>query len=110
LNNILNRTADLQAAREEPGRLSEGDITRKRDQVNIRTGDVGNDALTYQKLSTASQWIQGMQGSRPSAMPSGGGQDSEYQRAMSAIQQGAPRQAVIQMYEQKTGQKWPGGE
>jgi hypothetical protein len=38
-----------------------------------------------------------------------GGGDAELTRARNAIAGGAPRNRVIQVYEQRTGNKWPGG-
>lgn len=122
LSNILNKVADRQAAREEGGRLSEGDILRRRDQVNIRTGDVRDNARKYQKLNQALMWAeldQQPQDRQPVETPRSQvnvtpsdatvmAQDPDYIEGMNAIARGANKAAVIARYE-STGKKWPGG-
>lgn len=45
----------------------------------------------------------------PAVESRAGGGDAELTRARNAIAGGAPRDKVIQVYEQRTGNKWPGG-
>ena len=108
LSTIINPVADRKALREQPGRLSDRDVINKRNEVNIRGGDVGNLASTYNKLSKVRAWALE---DRTSSKAQGADTepDAVYQAALDAIRQGRDRTTVIQRYEQGTGKKWPGG-
>lgn len=45
----------------------------------------------------------------PERRGAGAAQDAELEKAQRSIAGGAPKSAVIQLYEQRTGRKWPGG-
>jgi len=108
LSTIINPVADRKALREQPGRLSDRDVINKRNEVNIRGGDVGNLASTYSKLSKVKAWALEDRTSSQ-AQGAGAAPDAAYQASLNAIAEGRDRALVIQRYEQATGKKWPGG-
>jgi hypothetical protein len=75
LSSLLNIVSDRRAAQEEGGRLSEGDIQRRRDAISVRSGDVNNYEQLYRKISRAIRWAtddaEG-QARLPEGTPAGG--------------------------------------
>jgi hypothetical protein len=124
-NTSAEGIATAYAIQEQRGRnVSDRDVMNRISQVVVQPNEVGNIEVQKLKGDRLQRWanavmsgqVQQIQPGQTGAQPTfsdrvsgADGGDAELTRARNAIAGGAPRDKVIQVYEQRTGNKWPGG-